>query len=124
MAHEIFERFFAASLLILGTTWTLLGTTWALNTGQSRSLVVTTGQPKPLSLFGLWMKIYGAGDENRTRVLSLGNWGAEHSPIRIRSMRGPTSYSSTRITNAKRFKRRLPRIGPPTEHILWTIYST
>jgi hypothetical protein len=38
--------------------------------------VVTTGHLKTLVIIGLSMKFLGAGDENRTRVLSLGSRGA------------------------------------------------
>ena len=66
---KFWRDFFAKFLSV----WALLGHHWALNTGQLRLQVVTTGQPKLLTSIGLWMKVLGAGDENRTRVLSLGN---------------------------------------------------
>ena len=52
------------------------GHTWACNTGQRRSIVVTRGHPRSLSNHckqRALEEILGAGDGNRTRVLSLGS---------------------------------------------------
>jgi hypothetical protein len=49
------------------------GHIWACNTGQRWSSVVNTGCRKTLAIIVLWPRLLGAGDGNRTRVLSLGS---------------------------------------------------
>jgi len=56
-----------------GNSRAIAGKKWACNRGQSRHMRDTTGQPKTQCLIGLATKTAGAGDGNRTRVLSLGS---------------------------------------------------
>jgi hypothetical protein len=56
-----------------GNSRAIVGKKWACNRGQSRHTRDTAGQPKTQCWIGLTTKSAGAGDGNRTRVLSLGS---------------------------------------------------
>ena len=57
----------------LGKVWAIAGKEWACNTGQWWYVTDSTGQSKAPANIGFSAKILGAGDGNRTRVLSLGS---------------------------------------------------
>jgi hypothetical protein len=58
---------------VSGAPWALSGRQLAHNGGQWRCTVVATGAQKNRAATAIAVKTFGAGDGNRTRVLSLGS---------------------------------------------------